>query len=259
MTTAFKFHGAGNDFILLDDFSNTHAVLTSQIIELCDRHTGIGADGLIVIKPSLQANFKMVYYNADGSEAEMCGNGARCAVAFAFMQKYCTTNATFEAFDGLHHGQILQEKANEWLVKVTLNISGQPQKLEDGSYFANTGVPHNIRIVDDLQQINVRAEGSKLRNNLQLFPQGANINFVALSKDFLSIRTYERGVEDETLACGTGITATALVACTSFGYSFPVTIHASGGILRVDKLDGVLWLEGPAKLVFTTQLDLFKV
>jgi diaminopimelate epimerase len=254
MTTAYKFHGAGNDFIMIDDFENKLQIPASQIVQLCNRHTGIGADGLIVIKQSSEADFRMLYYNADGSEADMCGNGARCSMAFAFMKKYCRAEATFEASDGLHNGKILQEKNNEWQVKITLRISGQPQKLDDGSYFANTGVPHNIRIVDNLQQINVRTEGALHRNNLQQFPEGANINFVSLSKDSISIRTYERGVEDETLACGTGITAAALVAHTFIGYAYPVTIHAAGGTLNVDEQNGVLWLEGPARHAFTAQI-----
>jgi len=133
-----------------------------------------------------------------------------------------------------------------------LHVSASPKQIEDGSYFVNTGVPHNVRILDDIESLNVRVLGAELRNNLLLFPNGANINFISIKKEGVFIRTYERGVEDETLACGTGVTASALVAHQFFGLPFPITFYALGGTLRVDKQRDALWLEGPAKHVFTS-------
>jgi len=252
MNTAYKFHGAGNDFILIDCIEKEQIFSAKEIEALCNRRTGIGADGLILIEKSKEASFRMVYFNADGYEAEMCGNGSRCAFAFAFSKKYCNSNDSFEASDGLHQGVMVSENEHEWIVRVTLRVSAAPAEMEDGSYFANTGVPHNVRMVNDIAGIDVKSEGSKLRHNKQLFPDGANINFVTVKNNELYIRTYERGVEDETLACGTGITASALVANAFFELSFPVTIHALGGLLRVDEQNGLLWLEGPAQHVFTS-------
>ena len=252
MKTAYKFHGAGNDFILIDCIENEEIFSTKEIEALSNRHTGIGGDLLILMEKSKEASFRMVYFNSDGKEAEMCGNGARCAFAFAFSKKYCKTTDSFEASDGLHQGIMVSEHPYEWIVRVTLRVSSAPAEIEDGSYFANTGVPHNVRMVNDISGIDVKTEGSMLRHNRQLFPDGANINFVSLKNNELYIRTYERGVEDETLACGTGITASALVANTFFGLAFPVIIHALGGLLRVDEQSGLLWLEGPARHVFTS-------
>jgi len=250
MNTAYKYHGAGNDFIILDFFANEQSITGSDIQKMCNRRTGIGADGLILIKKSDTAEFKMEYFNSDGPEAEMCGNGARCAMAFAYSKKYCTAVATFEASDGIHHGIILQDNTSDWLVKINLRVSSEPRQIIDGSYFVNTGVPHNVRVVDDTNIIDVRTSGAELRYNKLLFPEGANINFISLKQDCI-----ERGVEDETLACGTGITASALVAKQYYGYRFPLVIHAQGGTLRVDEQDGLLWLEGPAKHVFTASLQ----
>lgn len=252
MKTAYKFHGAGNDFVLIDCFDTNKNFTEEEIKKLCNRHTGIGADGLILIEKSVAASFRMIYFNSDGKEAEMCGNGARCAFAFAFSKKYCDRESTFEASDGVHQGEIVLEKNAEYIVRITLHVSAAPTQIKDGSYVANTGVPHNVRIVDELNSIDVKSEGSLLRHNIQLFLNGANINFVMIKNNELFIRTYERGVEDETLACGTGITASALVANKFHGISFPVTVHAVGGLLRVDEQNGFLWLEGPARHVFTS-------
>lgn len=254
MATAYKFHGAGNDFVVIDEFQENFNLTQQRIEELCNRHTGIGADGLILIKKTTAAAFRMVYYNSDGLEAEMCGNGARCAFAYAFSKKYCTEKSTFEASDGIHHGRIISENPAEWMVKISLTIHEHPVRMADGSFFVNTGVPHNVRISEDIQLLDVKKHGSELRHNKQLFPEGANINFVSLKNGELFIRTYERGVEDETLACGTGITASALVAHQYLGIPFPVLIHAAGGNLQVDETEGTIWLEGPAKHVFTATL-----
>jgi diaminopimelate epimerase len=251
MKTAYKFHGAGNDFIIVDCFEKKHLLTANNIKFLCDRHFGIGADGLIIIEKSDKAAFKMVYFNSDGNEAEMCGNGARCAFAFASSKQYCKNPDIFEAGDGIHNGKLISKNKNEWVIRITLKLNSAPKKISDGSYFVDTGVPHNVRVVKNVDKIEVKKEGAILRFNKSLFPNGANINFVAIKENELFIRTYERGVEDETLACGTGITASALVVNKFLNIPFPVKIHALGGNLTVEKENDLLWLEGPATHVFT--------
>ncbi len=254
MKELIKYHGAGNDFIMADGFLANHLFSNQQIKQFCDRHIGIGADGFIIIEPSPSADFRMRYYNSDGNEAEMCGNGARCAVALAFHLGYCGTTCAFEASDGLHTGIITDQDFPFWQVKISLNVSQEPEMMHDGSSFVNTGVPHNVRVVDHLEAIDVRQKGAELRYNTDLFSDGANINFICLNNGHILIRTYERGVEDETLACGTGITAAALVAKKFYGFSLPLTIEARGGTLVVDETDGLLWLQGPAAYVFTAKI-----
>lgn len=254
MKKLYKLHGAGNDFIFMDAFKDSIVLSKNDIENYCNRHTGVGADGLVLICASDIADFRMRYYNSDGLEAEMCGNGARCAVAFSHFRNYCGRDVTFEAHDGLHHGQIISETHFEWQVRINLLLSAEPQQLQDQSWFVNTGVPHNVRVVNDVHSVDVSKLGAELRYNAAMFPEGANINFIALKNNILEIRTYERGVEDETLACGTGITASALVANRHYGYAWPITIQAKGGTLSVEEKDGMLWLEGPAKLVFTAEL-----
>lgn len=256
MNRYYKFHGAGNDFIVVDTFAGSKMPDNKTIESLCNRHTGIGADGLIAIAPSNKAAFEMRYFNADGFEAEMCGNGARCAVAFAFSMHYCQKLTNFEASDGIHYGEIISGSNNDsWQVKISLNLASEPKKLSDGSFFVNTGVPHNVRPLASISELDVKTEGSILRNNKAMFPQGANINFVVFENNRISIRTYERGVEDETLACGTGITASALVAQQYFGFNWPVEVQAIGGNLIVDMNNDTLWLEGPAVRVFVAEIE----
>lgn len=247
---AYKYHGAGNDFVILDFFDEEINLSALDIKNICDRNFGIGADGLIKIMKAKSADFKMQYYNSDGNEAAMCGNGARCAVAFAFSKKYCKNKTIFEASDGLHEGEVLSCENKEYLIKISLNIENAPKRLPDGSYFANTGVPHNVRIYPNIGSLDVKILGAKFRNDKALFPEGANINFVEIQADKIKIRTFERGVEDETLACGTGITAVALVLNSFFDIQFPITIYAAGGKLRVLKEQNKFFLEGPAAYVF---------
>jgi diaminopimelate epimerase len=256
MNRYYKFHGAGNDFIIVDAIAGSKTPSNSSIEVLCNRHTGIGADGLIVVAPSSNADFEMRYFNSDGYEAEMCGNGARCSVAFAFSMKYCQQKTTFEASDGIHFGEIISDNNHGgWQVKISLKVASEPQKLSDNSFFVNTGVPHNVRPLESISELDVKTEGAILRNNKTMFPQGANINFVVFENNRISIRTFERGVEDETLACGTGITASALVAHEYFGFNWPVNVVAKGGNLTVDILNNTLWLEGPAERVFIAESE----
>lgn len=254
MVYAYKFHGAGNDFIMLDEMSALIQPDTFTIEQWCRQHTGIGADGLIRIVRDHETSFRMMYYNSDGNEASMCGNGARCAAAFAFMKGYIEPQDKFAASDGTHHCIVEQISKNEWKVKVSLILNTSPVQMTDGSWQVHTGVPHNVRPVSAINDIDVVSEGRKIRHDKLLFPEGTNVNFVSFDQAIPQIRTYERGVENETLACGTGITASAIIAHQVFGLSWPVSIQARGGLLSVDVIDGILWLEGPAVHVFTAEL-----
>ncbi len=250
----FKYQGAGNDFVMLDNRSGEYDNLSTENIEkLCDRRFGIGADGLIILENTDAYDFKMVYYNADGRESSMCGNGGRCIVAFAKRLKIVATEASFVAIDGPHEafisadGKILLQMSNVNVINLTDNYS-----------FLNTGSPHHVQTVESIKDINVKSLGSKIRYSDLYGDEGSNINFVEQkSSDTFAIRTYERGVEDETLACGTGATAVALAMHNSGKtQSTNLTIEVEGGTLTVsferngDKYQNI-FLGGPAEFVFS--------
>ncbi len=255
----FKYQGAGNDFVMLDNRSGIYNELTSQNIEqICDRRFGIGADGLILLENNDGYDFKMVYYNADGRESSMCGNGGRCIVAFAKKLKIITTEASFIATDGPHKasfsadGIILLQMSDVTSINVTDDYS-----------FLNTGSPHHVQNVDHIKDVDVKSLGSKIRYSDLYGAEGSNINFVQQdSPDTFSIRTYERGVEDETLACGTGATAVALAMHNSGKTeSTNLTIEVEGGTLTVsfernrNKYQNI-FLGGPAEFVFSGSLQI---
>lgn len=248
----YKYQGAGNDFVMID---NRQEVLnknnTKLIAHLCDRRFGIGADGLILLENHDKADFKMVYYNADGNESSMCGNGGRCITAFANFLGIIKNKATFEAIDGIHHSIIENE-----LVKLQMQDVKTIENHENYQ-FLNTGSPHHVQIEFDLEILDIKAEGSRIRYGAPYFKEGSNVNFVKkLSEDTFLVRTYERGVEDETLSCGTGVTAVAL-AMNYIGETEKnsVTLQTQGGKLQVTfekKGQGYknIWLIGPAAQVF---------
>lgn len=255
----FKYQGAGNDFVLLDNRSGDYNNLTTQNIEkLCDRRFGIGADGLILLENAEGYDFKMVYYNADGRESSMCGNGGRCIVAFAERLKVITTEASFIATDGPHKASILSDGT------VSLQMSDVQEIVVNKKYtFLNTGSPHHVQIVENIRDIDVKYVGNQIRYSILYGEEGSNINFVQQdSDDTFSIRTYERGVEDETLACGTGATAVA-IAMHHIGKTenTKLTIEVEGGTLTVsfdrngDKYQNI-FLGGPAKFVFSGSINL---
>lgn len=249
--TFYKYQGTGNDFILVD---NREAAFPSKdqqyISRLCQRHMGIGADGLILLENDPDSDFRMVYYNADGQEGSMCGNGGRCIVAFARKLNLISESAVFSASDGLHeasiHGDIISLKMQ--------NVTTVREK--PGYLFLNTGSPHHIQIVEDLEHFDVHKEGKRLRYSLY-GEKGSNINFVEpVGENSFTVRTYERGVEDETLSCGTGVTAVAL-AMHHLGHTNmnKVSIRTLGGTLEVGFQKGEdhytdIYLKGPAKEVF---------
>lgn len=255
--TFYKYQGAGNDFLIIDNrnkfFDKRN---TTQIKFLCDRKFGIGADGLILLETSKKTDFKMIYFNADGNESTMCGNGGRCIVAFAKKKNLIQDKTTFEAIDGLHFAEVIRDQINLQMINVDF-ISENKNSL-----FLNTGSPHHIIFYDDISNINVKEEGSKIRYGKPYSKEGTNVNFVEqIDKNIFKVRTYERGVEDETLACGTGVTAVAIAAFqTNKTNSKHIFLHTLGGILEVsfekneDQYYNV-FLKGPATFVFKGVLN----
>lgn len=255
----FKYQGTGNDFVMIDNRNlifpkdNTHF-----IAQLCNRKFGIGADGLLLLENEDGVDFKMVYYNADGNESTMCGNGGRCLVAFAKQLGVIQNKTTFMAIDGVHHATIDENHG------VSLQmIDVDDITISDDYVFLNTGSPHHVTLVDQLKNYNVKQVGATIRNSSLYGKEGSNINFVAqISENHFAIRTYERGVEDETLSCGTGATAVALAmnvlqkTCSNL-----VDIDVEGGKLQIafDRNGNEftnIFLKGPAQFVFEGQIAL---
>lgn len=253
-----KYHGAGNDFILLDNRKKKYSKLSrKQIAFLCDRHFSIGADGLIMLNKDGKAKLEMKYFNADGGIGSMCGNGSRCFVLFARQLKLIKKEISFRAYDGMHTATILKDKKNSAEIKVSMNNVNIIEK-KNTDWFLNTGSPHYVKFVKSIEGLEVVSEGRKIRNNSTYKKEGTNVNFVAVSNDKVLIRTYERGVEDETLACGTGITASALAAHHAGKISDSkkeINVVARGGNLKVSfqkTNNGYnnIYLSGPAEFVY---------
>jgi diaminopimelate epimerase len=249
----FKYEGAGNDFIMVDNRSGFFKESTESIAGLCNRRFGIGADGLILLENSEGHDFKMVYFNSDGRESTFCGNGGRCIVAFARQLGIVKQEARFMAKDGFHEANFEGE-----LVKLRMMDATLPETQIGGSSIF-TGSPHFVQFVEELVSVDVFSEGRRIRN---LFGEdGINVNFVEKQNDGLFVRTYERGVEDETLSCGTGVTAAALIAAVEANYKSPIQILSKGGNLRVEfkvLTNGFsdVFLIGPARMVFSGLISL---
>ncbi len=203
--TFYKYHGTGNDFVMIDNRAKTFPKeKTDKISAMCFRRFGIGADGLILLENDTETDFKMIYFNADGSESTMCGNGGRCIVAFAKKLGIIKNTTTFTAVDGLHHATIKNDIVSLQMIDV-FDVIEHPNYI-----FTNTGSPHHVQLTTNIDDFNVVAEGRKIRNN-KYGKEGSNVNFVEkITNSTFKVRTYERGVEDETLACGTGVTAVAI-------------------------------------------------
>lgn len=252
----YKYQGTGNDFVMIDDREQRLDIRDLNLVRrLCDRKFGIGADGLILIRNHPQFDFEMIYFNADGSQS-MCGNGARCAVAFSAFLGIVEEKTRFLAIDGPHEAIIRAGQVELLMGEVTAYGS------QDQDHFVNTGSPHHIRLVDQVANYPVFEEGRSIRYDQRYAPEGTNVNFVEkLSDEEVFVRTYERGVENETLSCGTGVTAAALV----FGVQNRINdikINTLGGKLRV-KYQGSpeegfhdIWLIGPAEQVFSGKINL---
>ena len=258
MTIAFnKYQGAGNDFVIIDnrkDLINPEdAILINR---LCDRRFGIGADGLILVSEINGYDYEMKYFNSDGKLGSMCGNGGRCTAHFTLKHEIAAKEQKFMAFDGPHEAQVNNDIVRLQMADVTSH------KLVDDNYFINTGSPHYILFRDDVDTMNVYEEGKRIRWSEKFAPGGTNVNFIQVIDNGLKIRTFERGVEDETLACGTGVTASAIAAVLKghFGTT-PVNVRARGGDLKVefkisnDRITNV-WLTGPATFVFEGEIDI---
>lgn len=249
--TFYKYQGTGNDFILIDnralDFPKNNTKLVAQ---MCDRNFGIGADGLILLEPHAELDFTMVYYNSDGNLSSMCGNGGRCIVQFAHFLGMIKNEAVFEAVDGIHDAIITGMK-----ISLRMNNVKTIQTSSDHT-FLNTGSPHHVQLVEDVLGFPVVEEGRRMRNEIY-GKGGANINFVTpLNAETFQVRTYERGVENETLSCGTGVTAVAIAMFeTGATSSQSVRLVTPGGDLEVQFEKGDLGYEnvrliGPAQQVF---------
>ena len=256
-----KYHGNGNDFIIVDNRSRQINPGSGQIAFLCDRHFGIGADGFMLLEDQEGYDFSLKYYNCDGNESTMCGNGGRCMTAYANALGIIKNKAAFVAIDGDHEAEILSQNGSECMVRLKMKDTVPVQKFDDG-YLIDTGSPHFVKFVPDAGAVDVEVEGRALRNDRRFAKGGCNVNFVEISSAVIKVRTYERGVEHETLSCGTGVTASALITAltnkenpgfymlSTLGGDFKVHFHSSdAGFTEV-------YLEGPAVCVFKGEITI---
>lgn len=252
-----KYQGAGNDFIIIDNRTYSYEFSQQMVERMCDRKFGIGADGMMLLESADGYDFRMRYFNSDGREASLCGNGSRCIVAFAHRLGLFGTTTCFLAFDGEHQAEIRPES-----VKVKMNDVSTIKQTKD-HFFLDTGSPHCVKIVEDAFRYMVYEEGKKIRYSEEFQPQGTNVNFITPVGGMIKVATYERGVENETLACGTGCVASALaIAALNHDPENTYTIETKGGQLKISFKQSSnhtfsdIWLEGPAKHVFSGEIDL---
>jgi diaminopimelate epimerase len=249
----YKYQGTGNDFVILDNReAKFDGLTTEQIRFMCDRRFGIGADGLMMLNSHAEYDFEMKYYNADGGESSMCGNGGRCLVKFAHDLGMMRTTYSFIAIDGEHEASVSIEGYVSLKMVDVANMN-----FEDGYYTLNTGSPHYVEIADDVKELDVYGRGREIRYSPAFAKEGINVNFVQQLEevDSIMVRTYERGVENETYSCGTGVTAAALVCHHNDNGFNRVEVKTLGGALSVeyDKIGDSfknIWLNGPAEKVF---------
>jgi len=262
-----KMNGAGNDFILIDNRAGDVHLDRSQIAHLCDRHRGVGADGILLLeKASNHADFRMRYFNADGGEAEMCGNGARCFARYANKVAGAQQKITFETPAGVISAELTGDLITLQMTEPTdlrLDIKVPVESENKTVHFINSGVPHVVIPVARIEDLDVRREGAAIRYHKMFSPPGANVNFIEKrGPNTIAVRTYERGVEDETLACGTGVVASALIFATTENTDGPITVIARGGDeLQVgfEKSGNQfrdVTLSGPAEFVFEGTVEI---
>ena len=250
----YKYQGTGNDFVMIDNRTKIFPKNeTDKISFLCDRHFGVGADGVILIENDKEHDFKMIYYNADGSET-FCGNGGRCAVAFAKQLQIIEHKTNFIAFDGPHYAEI-----NNGIISLKM-IDVDEIEVKENAVFAYTGTQHHVELVDDLNDFPVFEKGKEIRYSYA--NPGSNVNFAEqINESTFRVRTYEKGVENETLACGTGVTAVAIAMHkTNKTKSSTINLPVEGGNLQVSfsEENGVynnVFLTGPAQLVFSGEVE----
>jgi diaminopimelate epimerase len=262
----FKMSGSGNDFIIIDNRNGVVDIddLPGFIRKVCRRKMSVGADGFILIEPSDKADFKWRFYNSDGSKAEMCGNGARCAARFAFVNGIAGQTMSFETDAGIIEGQVTDDRAKvkmpdpaDLRLDYTIALKAGPEKVSS----VNTGVPHVVIVKDTVEDIDVFGLGREIRHHEAFAPAGTNVNFICRQgQGKLAIRTYERGVEDETLACGTGSIAGALIASCRTSWPSPinlVTRSEESLTIYFSRTEGVfndIYLEGDARIIYTGKL-----
>lgn len=254
-----KYHGCGNDFVIINNLDLHCGVsLPSDVVNhICNRRYGVGADGLILLNPSDVADYRMVYYNADGNESTMCGNGGRCIVAFAKAEGIIKDHCRFEAIDGIHHGEVLSNGH----VKIDM-IDVEGISRQGDGYMLDTGSPHYVTLVNGIETFEVYSEGKSIRNSEAFVQEGINVNFVEKINGDYRIRTYERGVEAETDACGTGVTAAAIVLSKYYDAGSIVTLLTNGGELQVEIGENEhqsfkeIYLIGPAVKVYSGRIEI---
>lgn len=255
----YKYHGTGNDFVILDNRDNTyHALTNQQVAKICQRRFGIGADGLMMLNTKPGYDFEMIYYNADGNTSTMCGNGGRCLVKFAYDMGIHKYTYRFVAVDGEHEAEIDNHN------RIRLKMNDVTEVDEHSAYMVlNTGSPHYIKFVNNVEDMDVFSNGRSIRNSHHFAKEGINVNFVeSTGEDSIFVRTYERGVEDETMSCGTGVTAAALVSAHNERGFNRVEIKTPGGHLSVefnkisDHVFNDIWLCGPATFVYKGEIDI---
>ncbi len=255
--TFYKYHGTGNDFVIIDNRNGEIELTRKQVKFICDRKFGIGGDGLMLLNTKTGYDFEMKYYNSDGRESTMCGNGGRCLVRFAYDMGIRKSDYKFIAIDGDHEADIDDDG---WINLKMVDVN----KIEErrGDSILNTGSPHYVKPVNDIRGLNVYNEGRDIRYSKSFEKEGINVNFVQQEDDHIFVRTYERGVEDETLSCGTGVTAAALVSAHNDRGFNRVEVETLGGKLAVefdkhgDEHFTDIWLCGPATFVFKGEIEL---
>lgn len=253
----YKYQGTGNDFVIIDNRKGSLQLTTAQINHICDRRFGIGADGLMLLNTLAGFDFEMKYYNADGKESSMCGNGGRCLTRFAYDMGIHKTTYHFLAVDGAHDAEM---DAHEW---IRLKMKDVNEVVDyHGDAVLNTGSPHYVKTVQDIMELDVFQEGRNIRNSKDFVTEGINVNFVEPNDKHIVVRTYERGVEDETFSCGTGVTAAAIVfAHNEKGFN-RVEVKTKGGHLAVefekisDQEFRNVWLCGPAEFVYKGEINI---
>jgi len=256
--TFYKYQGTGNDFVMVDNRDDIFPKNDTKLVaQLCDRKFGIGADGLILLENGGSTDFRMVYYNSDGNESSMCGNGGRCIVAFAKALGIIDNETEFDAADGRHHATIGGNGIVSLRMKDVNTVS-----IYENYVFLDTGSPHHVELVDDLPNLDVKGIGASIRYSGLYGNKGTNVNFVnQVTPDIFSVRTYERGVEDETLSCGTGVTAVAIaMKILGKAEADSVTLQTPGGHLSVSFVQNGkkftdVYLTGPAKFVFKGEAE----
>lgn len=256
-----KYQGAGNDFVIIDNRTEFFPVSTELIRKLCDRHFGIGADGLMLLSSTNNGDFLMRYFNSDGNESTMCGNGGRCITHFANKLGIINATTSFWGIDGPHHAVI----TNKDYVSLKMKDVDEVEIIDD-NYFIDSGSPHYISFVRDVDSVDVHREGKLIRQSVNVSKGGTNVNFIqVLDDNTLKIRTFERGVEAETLACGTGAVASSIAYTLYFESDKNIIkLKAPGGELLVkftkeDSSFKDIWLEGPAIHVFDGTIDITNI